>query len=501
MRPALRASRGAGRRRRHRLGRARRRDVAHGRRHEQARRVREAIAGPSPSGGDRVRIAAERAFIDGAFSPATVRFEDGVITGIERFDASADVVLSTAQVLLPGLVDTHVHLNEPGRTHWEGFATGTAAAAAGGVTTVVDMPLNSLPVTTTVEALEAKRTAAAGQLAVDLAYWGGAVPQNLSALQPLLAAGAVGVKCFLAPSGIDEFDPLSIGDLELALTELAEVDGLLIAHAELDDHLGEASGPVFTDFVATRPPAAEVEAIRAVVEAARRTGARAHIVHVSAAEALDVIRAAKAEGVRITIETCPHYLSLRAEEVPDGDGRFKCCPPIRDTANQDALWDGVLDGTIDAIVSDHSPATLELKAGPDLGTAWGGIAGLQTGLTAVWTEARRRGIPLDAILPLFTTGPAALVRLGDRGRIAPGAPAHFAVFEPELEHTLEESALEYRTKISPWHGQRMHGAITATYLHGDEIYTRARGLSSRRGREVLAEPASAGLDLDEEQAA
>lgn len=450
-----------------------------------------------------MRIAAERAFIDGSLSPATVRFEGGVITGLESFDPHADVVLPTAQVLLPGLVDTHVHLNEPGRTHWEGFATGTAAAAAGGVTTVVDMPLNSLPVTTSVDALAAKREATTGQLAVDLAYWGGAVPQNLGSLQPLLAAGAVGVKCFLAPSGIDEFDPLSFGDLEEALAELAEVDGLLIAHAELDAHLREASGPIFSEFLATRPPVAEVEAIRGVVDAARRTGARAHIVHVSASEALEVVRAAKAEGVRITIETCPHYLSLRAEEVPDGDGRFKCCPPIRGTANQDALWEGVLDGTIDAIVSDHSPATLELKAGPDLGTAWGGIAGLQTGLTAVWTEAKRRGIPLEAILPLFTTGPAGLVRFEDRGRIALGAPAHFAIFEPELEHTLEESTLEYRTKISPWNGQRMRGAITATYLHGEQIYTRAEGLTARRGREVLAPPASpsARRDLEEEQAA
>ncbi|MGO2751936.1 MAG: allantoinase AllB [Pseudoclavibacter sp.] len=450
-----------------------------------------------------MRIAAERVFIDGSFLPATVRSEGGVITGIEPFDARADVVLPPAQVLLPGLVDTHVHLNEPGRTHWEGFATGTAAAAAGGVTTVVDMPLNSLPVTTSVAALDAKRAAAAGQLAVDLAYWGGAVPQNLGALQPLLAAGAVGVKCFLAPSGIDEFDPLSFDDLEVALAELAEVDGLLIAHAELEAHLGEASGPVFSEFVATRPPVAEVEAIRAVIDASRRTGARAHIVHVSAAEALEVVRAAKAEGVRITIETCPHYLSLRAEEVPDGDGRFKCCPPIRGTANQDALWEGVLDGTIDAIVSDHSPATFELKAGPDLGTAWGGIAGLQTGLTAVWTEARRRGIPLETILPLFTTGPAGLVRFDDRGRIALGAPAHLAVFEPDLEHTLEESTLEYRTKISPWHGQRMRGAITATYLHGEQIYTRDTGLTARCGREVLAQSPSpsARLDSDEEQAA
>ena len=431
-------------------------------------------------------VAARRVFLDGAFVPATVRIAEGRISSVEPFDPAADVVLDDSRVLLPGLVDTHVHLNEPGRTDWEGFATGTAAAVAGGITTLVEMPLNSIPVTTTPEALAVKREAARTQLAVDVAYWGGAVPENLGSLGALLEAGVVGVKCFMAPSGIDEFGHLDGAQIEQALAELAEHDGLLIAHAELEEYLADASGPVFTDFVASRPPKAEVEAIRVVIEAARRTGARAHIVHVAAAEALGLVREAKAEGVRLTIETCPHYLTLRAEEVPDGLGRFKCCPPIRDGANQDALWEGVLDGTIDAVVSDHSPATFDLKDDPDLGTAWGGIAGVQTGLSAVWTEAHRRGIPLEAVLPRFTTGPAAVVRLHDRGRIAEGAPAHLVVFDPDAEHTLEASDLQYRNRMSPWQGQRLRGAVIETYLHGERVYERGAGVLVRHGREVLA---------------
>ncbi|MGK9220493.1 MULTISPECIES: allantoinase AllB [unclassified Microbacterium] len=438
-------------------------------------------------------IAARRVLVGDAFTAATVRIADGRVAGMEPFDPDAEVVLADAEVLLPGLVDSHVHLNEPGRTAWEGFATGTAAAAAGGVTTLVEMPLNSVPVTTTPAALAAKRRAAAGKLAVDVAFWGGAVPENLGALGALLDAGVVGVKCFLAPSGIDEFGHLDAAQLETALAELAARDGLLIAHAELEEHLSDAAGPVFTDFVASRPPRAEVEAVRLVIEAARRTGARVHIVHVSAAEALDLVRAARADGVRITVETCPHYLTLRAEELPDGQGRFKCCPPIRDGANQDALWAGVLDGTIAAIVSDHSPATFDLKGVADLGLAWGGIAGVQTGLSAVWTEARRRGLPLEAILPAFTTGPADLVRLGYRGRIAPGAPAHLVVFDPEAEYVLDAASLAYRNPMSPWEGARLRGIVRETYLHGELIHAHGTGLRARRGHEVLAPTTTATL--------
>lgn len=438
----------------------------------------------SPSGS----IAARRVFLGAEFVPATVRFAGGVIASVDAFDPDADTVLPDDAVLLPGLVDSHVHLDEPGRTEWEGFATGTAAAAAGGVTTLLDMPLNSSPVTTTPEALAAKRAAAQGKLAVDVGYWGGAVPENLGRLRDLAEAGVVGFKCFLSPSGIDEFGHLDAAQLDRALAELAEFDGLLIVHAEDPAHL-HADGPLgvhYAAFLASRPPESERDAIRLVIETARRTGARVHIVHVSDGAALDDVRAAKAEGVRITIETCPHYLTLDAADVPDGAAAFKCCPPIRDRANQDLLWAGVVDGTIDAIVSDHSPSTAELKGEPDFGLSWGGISGLQTGLAAVHTAARARGIRLEQILPLMTTGPARLAGLGARGTIAPGQPAHLAVFRPEEEAVIDAAALEYRNKMSPWHGQTLTGVVEETYAHGVPVYRRGQPVAARVGRELIA---------------
>ncbi|MDQ1129888.1 allantoinase AllB [Microbacterium sp. SORGH_AS_0888] len=432
-------------------------------------------------------FSARRAFIDGAFVPATVRVVDGVIAAIEPFDPAADTVLPDDAVLLPGLVDSHVHLNDPGRTEWEGFVTGTAAAAAGGVTTVLDMPLNSIPVTTTPAALAAKRAAAAGALAVDVGYWGGAVPENLGSLRELGAAGVVGFKCFLLPSGIDEFGYLDPAQLAQAMTELAAFDGLLIVHAEDPAHIhGEgALGRHYADFLASRPAASERSAIQRVIDTMRRTGARAHIVHVSDGEALDDVRAAKAEGLRLTVETCPHYLTLDAEHVPDGAASFKCCPPIRDRANQDLLWAGVLDGTIDAIVSDHSPSTAELKD-PDFGLAWGGISGLQTGLAAIHTAARSRDIPFVQILPLLTTGPARIGGLAGRGVIAPGAPAHLVEFAPDERFVVDAARLEYRNKLSPWDGQALVGAVRTTYLRGEAVYRRGEDVSIRHGLELIA---------------
>jgi allantoinase len=445
---------------------------------------------PSVVGMEPRTIAAARVFADGAFRAATVELRDGVIAGVRGFDPRADVVLDDDAVLLPGLVDSHVHLDEPGRTEWEGFATGTAAAVAGGVTTLLDMPLNSVPVTTTPEALAAKRDAARGKLAADVGYWGGAVPENLGRLAELAAAGVVGFKCFLSPSGIDEFGHLDAAQLDAALTELAAFDGLLIVHAEDPAHLHAdgALGTGYAAFLASRPPVSERDAIARVIDAARRAGARAHIVHVSDGGALDLVRTAKADGVRLTIETCPHYLTLRAEDVPDGAAAFKCCPPIRDAANQDLLWAGVADGTIDAIVSDHSPSTAALKerGGGDFGLAWGGISGLQTGLSAVWTEARRRGLAFEAVLPLLTTGPARIGGLALRGRIAEGAPAHLVVFRPDAVRTVVASELQYRNKLSPWDGASLAGVVDTTYVHGRAAYRRGEPVTVRAGRELLA---------------
>ncbi|PWD51700.1 allantoinase AllB [Serinibacter arcticus] len=438
-------------------------------------------------------VAARRTHLGGTPRPATVRLAAGRIVAVEDFDPGADVVLPDDQVLLPGLVDHHVHLDDPGRTEWEGFATGTAAAAAGGVTTVVDMPLNSVPVTTTPDALAAKRAVTPGRLAVDVAYWGGAVPENLGSLAELAAAGVVGFKCFLAPSGIEEFGHLELPQLESALTEIAAFDGVLIVHAEDPDHLhpGGPLGPRYADFLASRPPRSEATAVAAVIEAARRTGARAHVVHLSDGGTLDAVRAARADGVRLTVETCPHYLTLASEDVPDGAGAFKCCPPIRDRANQGLLWQGVLDGTIDAVVSDHSPSTRELKeqGGGDLGLAWGGIAGLQTGLSALWTEAVRRGVALEDLLPLITTGSARIAGLdgdGGPGRIAVGSPAHLVAFAPGATWTVDAAALEYRNKLSPWDGAVLRGVVATTWVHGTLAWTADGGLHARAGREILA---------------
>jgi allantoinase len=434
-------------------------------------------------------IAARRVFVDGAFVPATVRIGCGAVAGIEPFDPSAGVVLDDDAVLLPGLVDSHVHLDDPGRAEWEGFETGTAAAAAGGVTTVVDMPLNSLPVTTTPAALATKRAAAAGRLTVDVGYWGGVVPENLGALAPLHDAGVAGVKCFLAPSGIDEFGHLDAEQLERAMSELAAFDGLLLVHAEHPRHL-PGDGPLgrrYASFERSRPPESEQAAIELVIAVAGRTGARAHIVHLSDGSALDAVRAAKAAGIRLTVETCPHYLTLRGEDVPDGAAQFKCCPPIRSGRNRDLLWEGIADGTIDAVVSDHSPSTPELKTrgDGDFGLAWGGVSGLETGLSAVWTDADERGIPLETVVRLMTEGPARIAGLAHVGRIRVGDPAHLTVFRPEAEFAVDAASLHYRHPVSPWDGRTLRGLVADTYLAGRLVFRRDVGVDAGYGCEVV----------------
>ncbi|MFZ6992560.1 allantoinase AllB [Curtobacterium sp. RRHDQ66] len=418
---------------------------------------------------------AQHAWIDGAFRPATVVVEDGriadVLPGDAATPADADVqVVPDGHVLLPGLVDTHVHVNEPGRTEWEGFASATRAAALGGVTTIIDMPLNSIPATTTVEALATKRASAEGRVAVDVGFWGGAVPDSLGSLDAMHQRGVFGFKCFTAPSGVDEFPHLEPALLRAAIEEVAAVDALLIVHAEDPAHLvpHEALGGHYEDFLATRPAAAEESAIAQVIDGARATGARVHVLHLSDAGAVPMIRAAKDDGVRITVETCPHYLAFEASTIPDGATEFKCCPPIRDDANRDALWQGLLDGTIDMVVSDHSPSTADLKT-EDWGLAWGGIAGLQVGFRAVWTEALRRGLSLETILPWFTTGPAALAGFADRGRIAPGALAHLAVFDPSATEVIEVAGLAHRNPVSAFAGLEARGRVTETWLRGQRV--------------------------------
>jgi allantoinase len=377
-------------------------------------------------------------------------------------------------VLLPGLVDSHVHVNEPGRTEWEGFATATAAAAAGGVTTIVDMPLNSIPATVDVGALATKQAAALGKLSVDVGFWGGAVPGNSSALKALHDKGVVGFKCFLAPSGVPEFGHLDRAGLRTAMAEIAGFKGLLIAHAEDPEVLDTApvvAGRSYAGFVASRPESAENAAIAMLIETMRDTGCRAHIVHLSSAQALSQIAAAKADGLPLTVETCPHYLHLAAEDIPDGATQFKCCPPIRAAANRDRLWDALGDSTIDLVVSDHSPSTVALKNldTGDFGTAWGGIASVQIGLSAVWTQASQRGYSLIDIARWMSQRPAQLTGLSRKGAIAAGMDADFAVFAPDRNFTVEASALKHRNPITPYTGSRMTGVVTQTWLRGELV--------------------------------
>ena len=423
--------------------------------------------------------------------PAAVVVRGGTIEAVAARDAAAppgarEVDLGD-DVLLPGLVDTHVHVNDPGRTEWEGFASATRAAAAGGVTTVVDMPLNSIPPTTTVQALEVKRRTARDAVWVDVGFWGGAVPGNTADLRPLHDAGVFGFKCFLLPSGVDEFPHLDPAGLEAALTGIAGFGGLLIVHAE-DPHLIDGAPPAagrrYADFLASRPRAAENTAVAGLIALARRLRARVHVLHLSSAEALPLVAAARREGVRVTAESCPHYLTLTAEEVPDGATEFKCCPPIREAANQDALWQGLADGTIDCVVSDHSPATAALKrpADGDFGTAWGGISSLQLGLPAVWTEARRRGHTLADVARWMSGAPAALAGLAAKGAIAPGRDADFAVLAPEETFTVDPVALHHRNPVTAYAGRTLHGVVRSTWLRGVRIADHGRPAAHPTGR-------------------
>ena len=421
---------------------------------------------------------------------AAVHTSGGRITAITGFDDAPahTVTIADDEVLLPGLVDTHVHVNEPGRTEWEGFASATRAAIAGGVTTIVDMPLNSIPATTTLEALHVKRETAEGQVAADVAFWGGAVPGNLDQLRPMHEAGVVGFKCFLLDSGVPEFPPLDDAGLRAALTELAAFDGLLIAHAEDADVIASApppDGASYARFLASRPGKAEESAIGGLVAAARDTGARVHVVHLADADALPILRAARADGVRVTVETCPHYLTFAAEDIPDGATQFKCCPPIRESANQDLLWAGLADGVIDMVVTDHSPCTPELKRFDvgDFGLAWGGIAGLQVGLPAVWTMARRRGVPLTDVVGWMATRPADLVGLPTKGRIAPGADADLCVFAPDADVIVDVADLRHRNPVSAYHGDRLTGVVRTTWLRGVRVTgDRPTGVLLDRGK-------------------
>ena len=469
------------------------------------RDIVEAVGTSSPAPTQRYDLVLRgRALIDGAFVAAEIGVQGGRVAEIAAagtgLAADSIVELAADEVLLPGLVDTHVHVNEPGRTEWEGFESATRAAAAGGVTTIVDMPLNSIPPTVSVAALDEKRAVAEGRVFVDVGFWGGVIPGNIDELVPLHDAGVYGFKCFLLPSGVDEFPDVSVTEMREAMEVLAGLDSLLVVHAE-DAHIIEESvqpgSREYAPFLASRPRSAEDAAIAEVIQGAADTGVRAHVLHLSNGDSLVRIAAARADGVDLTVETCPHYLTLAAEDIPEGSTAFKCCPPIREDGNRDELWRGLVEGTIDFIVSDHSPSTPEMKfAGDgDFSLAWGGIASLQLGLSLVWTHALERGFSLEHVVSLMAERPAARVGLADKGRIFEGGAADFAVFAPEETFTVDARRLAHRHPITPYDGQQLTGIVRTTYLAGAPVASDApRGRLLRRGSDArrFVEPVENG---------
>jgi allantoinase len=412
-----------------------------------------------------------------AIGPASIHIRDEKIVAVREFDEVVDnceiVEAGDNTVVMPGLVDTHVHINSPGRTEWEGFPSATRAAAAGGVTTVIDMPLNSIPATTTLTALQTKLEDARDNCFVDVGFWGGVVPGNTAELAPMFAAGVVGFKCFLVPSGVDEFQHVTEADLREAMPELSRLGAMLIVHAELPGPMRTTDKTDYEGFLGSRPHEAEDEAIALMIRLSREFGTRVHIVHLSSADALPLLRAAQDEGVKITAETCPHYLHLAAETIPAGATEFKCCPPIRENENRERLWQGLAAGTIEMIVSDHSPcpASMKLRETGDFMAAWGGIASLQLRLPVVWTEARRRGFSLREMANWLCANPARQVSLETRkGALAAGGDADVVIWNPDREFVVNAARLEHRHKITPYESETLTGVVEKTFLRGRKIY-------------------------------
>jgi allantoinase len=448
-------------------------------------------------------VRSERVVLPGGIRAATIHVRDGRIVAVGNHadrPGGVPVMDVGALVVSPGLVDTHVHINAPGRTDWEGFEHGTRAAAAGGATTIVDMPLNSIPPTTSVAGLDAKRAEARGRCHVDVGFWGGVVPGNAAHLAPLARAGVLGFKCFLSPSGVEEFPHVDEADLRQALPITAALGLPLLAHAELPALLrdpmaaagrGTADCRRYATWLDSRPDASERAAIEMLVRLAAEFGAHVHVVHLASAAALPAIRSARAAGVPLTVETCPHYLSFAAEEIADGATAFKCAPPIRSTATRECLWEALTAGDIDLVATDHSPAPPALKhlADGDFVRAWGGIASLQLGLAAVWTGAAAREIPLERLAVWLSASPARLAGLGGRkGRIAVGLDADLVVWDPDAEGTVDAKTLYHRHPVTPYDGRRLRGRVMTTLVRGTIVFDKGDFANAPMGVTLSPEP-------------
>ena len=441
-------------------------------------------------------VRSRRVVADGAVRPAAIHIERGLIADVAGWDElPPGAPLHDAGDLLvsPGLVDSHVHVNEPGRTEWEGFASATRAAAAGGVTTIVDMPLNSIPPTTTVAGLEAKQAAATGKCWVDVGFHGGVVPGNLADLEPLCRAGVLGFKCFLLPSGVDEFGHVGEAELAPALDVLGAAGVPLSCHAELEGPIARAADEIlgqspyrYLTYLRSRPPSAEDQAVALLIGLARRRAA-VHVVHCGSAGSLELIAAARQEGVPIGAETCPHYLHFAAEQVPDRATEYKCAPPIREAENRERLWLGLTGGVLDMVVSDHSPCTPALKqrGGGDFLAAWGGVASLQLALPAAWTEMRRRGHGPEAVSRWMAAAPARHAGLaGRKGAIARGLDADLLVWDPDAAFAVDGARLHHKNPLTPYHGETLFGVVDTTFVAGQIAYRQGQHAAVPPGRFV-----------------
>ncbi len=442
--------------------------------------------------GSSFVLHSRRVVMPNGLRPAAIHVQEGRIAHVGDPDAVSGPLLDCGDsVVMPGIVDSHVHVNEPGRTEWEGFETATRAAAAGGITTLIDMPLNSVPATTTREALRAKVEAARGKTLVDVGFWGGVVPGNTDELAGLLADGVLGFKAFLVPSGVDEFQHVEEADLREAMPVLARHGAVLLAHAEVPGPIQaaarfwEGGSPTEYDrYLRSRPDAAEVAAVEMLVRLCRETGCRVHVVHVSSMEALPVLERARAEGLPVTAETCPHYLTFAAEEIADGAVAWKCAPPIRSRQNRERLWDALREGLLDLIATDHSPCPPEMKKleTGDFRGAWGGIASLQLALSAVWTGARERGLTVSDVVQWMCAAPARLAGLQDRkGAIAPGYDADLVVWDPEASFEVDPAKLHHRHKTTPYAGRTLFGVVRRTLLRGETVYDEGQFSGSPSG--------------------